>query len=165
MKALSPFISTALIIMMGIAVISIVLAVVMPALDRARDASVADEALANLEMIDDVVKEVISEGEGSKRTINVKVGNGIYEVDPIVDSLNFTYELKTDFALSGRRGNVNVTTSMGKLSMNILYSNVDLTGSDHFSKGDHSVSIVNNGTNSTTDYPMIYVGRERGEEE
>jgi hypothetical protein len=158
-KALSPFISTALIILTGIVALTISLTVLNPALNKAKDSAIINEAFNNLEIIDNAIREVASEAEDSKRTINLKVTEGIYRVDSTNDFLNFTYRMKEGLEISGRRDDVNITISANEITLFIKYTNVDLQGSDHFTKGDNSVVIMHNGTNSTTNFPFIYVGR------
>jgi len=158
-KALSPFISTALVILIGIVALSLSLTVLNPALNKAKDSAVINEAFNNLEIIDNTIREVASEAEDSKRTINLKVTEGTYRVDSEIDFINFTYRMKEGLGISGRRNKVNITISAKEITLFIKYTNVDLQGSDHFTKGDNSVVIMHNGTNATTNYPFIYVGR------
>lgn len=161
-KALSPYISTALVILIGIVALTLSLTVLNPALNKAKDSAIIDEAFNNLEIIDSTIREVASEAEDSKRTINLKVTEGTYRVDSIIDFINFTYRMKEGLEISGKRGDVNITihaNETNKITLFIKYTNIDLQGSDHFTKGDNSVVIMHNGTNSTTNYPLIYVGR------
>ncbi len=158
-KALSPYISTALVILIGIVALTLSLTVLNPALNKAKDSAVINEAFNNLEIIDSTIREVASESEDSKRTINLKVTDGTYRVDPFIDYINFTYRMKEGLDLSGQRDNINITISAEDITLFIRYTNVDLQGSDHFTKGDNSVIIMHNGTNSTTNYPQIYIGK------
>lgn len=158
-KALSPYISTVLIILMGIVALSLSLTVLNPALNKAKDSAIINEAFNNLEIIDSTIREVVSEAEDSKRTINLKVTEGTYRVDSAIDFINFTYRMKEGLDISGQRGNVNITVSAEDITLFIKYTNLDLQGSGHFTKGDNSVVIMHNGTNSTTNYPFIYIGK------
>ena len=158
-KALSPYISTALVILIGIVALTLSLTVLNPTLNKAKDSAIINEAFNNLEIIDNTIREVASESEDSKRTINLKVTEGTYRVDSTIDYINFTYRMKEGLDISGQRDNVNITISAEDITLFIKYTNIDLQGSDHFTKGDNPVIILHNGTNSTTNYPMIYVGR------
>ena len=158
-KAISPYISTALVILVGIVALSLALAVLTPALNKAKDSAIINEAFNNLEIIDSAIREVASEAEDSKRTINLKVTEGTYRVDPVNDFLNFTYRMKEGLEISGQRGSINITVSGNEITLFIKYTNVDLQGTARFTKGDNSVIIMHNGTNSSTNYPLIYVGR------
>jgi hypothetical protein len=158
-KALSPYIASALIILMGITAISITLTVLTPAVDKARDSAILNEALQNLKLIDDNIKEVASEGVNSRRTFSLKVTEGTYIVDSIINHINFTYKMKSNLDVKGQRDSINITRSGNDLNLFISYRNLQLQGSDHFTKGENSVLIFHNGTNTTTHYPIIYVGR------
>ena len=158
-KALSPYISTALVILTGIVALTLSLTILNPALNKAKDSAIINEAFNNLEIIDNTIREVASEAEDSKRTINLKVTEGTYGVDSANDSINFTYRMKEGLGISGQRDDVNITVSAKEITLFIKYTNVDLQGSDHFTKGDNSVVVMHNGTNPTTNYPLIYVGR------
>jgi hypothetical protein len=158
-KALSPFIASALLILMGITGIYLALTVLTPAVDKAKDAGVINEALQNLKLIDDNIREVASEGRDSKRTFSIKVTEGMYKVDSSINFINFTYNLKTNLDISGQRDNINITRSGNDINLFISYTKSQIQGSDHFTKGENSIMILNNGTNATTNYPIIYVGR------
>ena len=158
-KALSPYISTVLVILIGIVAIFLTLTVLTPALNKVKDSAIINEGFNNLEIIDSTIREIASETEDSKRTINLKVSEGTYRVDSDNDFLNFTYRMKEGLQISGQRGDVNITTSADEITLFIEYTNVDLRGSGRFTKGDNSVVIMHKGTNSTTNYPFIYIGR------
>jgi len=156
MKALSHFVSFTLVILFVITSVSLVLVVVTPALDKAKDSSTITEAFRNLETIDTAIKEVASEGENAKRTINIKITEGTIKSDPTNDYLNFTYTLKEDTSLSGQRNNINITKSGKELTLFIAYSNIDINGTAHFTKGDNKIIIENQGVSSNK--PVIYIG-------
>ena len=158
-KALSPFISAALVILIGIISLSLSLIVLNPALNKAKDSAIINEAFNNLEIIDSTIREIASEAEDSKRTIGLKVTEGTYRVDSTEDLINFTYRMKEGLQISGQRGDVNISFSAQDITLFIKYTSIDLQGSDHFTKGDNSVVIMHNGTNSTTNFPFIYVGK------
>jgi len=156
---MSSYISAALITAIGIATIYIVLSVIKPTLDKAKDTAIVTEALQNLQLINTNIKEVVSESEGSKRTISLRVTEGTYLVDNACNCVNFTYDLKSDLDISGQRDSINITRKMNALNLFIVYDNIDVQGSDHFPKGINSVVILHNGINTTTNYSMIYVGK------
>lgn len=158
-KAISPFISAALIILISITAIFFTLTVLNPVVDKSKDSAVINEALQNLQLIDNNIREVASESEGSKRTISLKVTEGTYKVDQNINYMNFTYNIKSDLNLTGQRDNIHITRSGNDLNLFIHYTNLQLQSSDHFTKGENSVVILHNGTNPTTNYPIIYVGK------
>ena len=158
-KGLSPYISTTLVFAIGIAVIYLVLSTIKPTLDKAKDTAIVTEAFQNLQLINTNIKEVVSESEDSKRTVSLKVTDGTYIVDNLRDCINFSYNLKSDLDISGQRNNINITRNIKTLNLFIEYNNIDIQGSDHFTKGVNSVIILHNGINTTTNHSMIYVGK------
>jgi len=145
--------------MLSIVVISLILTALNPAIERAKDSAIVNEGFQNLDLIDNTIREVVSEGEDSKRTINIKVSDGTYKVDSVNDQMNFTYKLKAELNIGGQRGRVNITVNASTVNLFVKYNNVDIQGSGHFTKGDNSIVILHNGTNTTVNKPIIYVGR------
>jgi len=158
-KALSEFVSAALIIMLSLIAISLILTTLTPVIDKSKDSAIIDEGIQNLELIDNTIREVVSEGEDSKRTINIKATDGTYRVDSTNDQMNFTYKLKSELNIGGQRGNVNITVNASTVNLFIKYTNIDIQGSDHFTKGSNSIIILHNGTNTTINKPIIYIGK------
>jgi hypothetical protein len=158
-KAMSQFISMSILIMLSIAAISITLLIIKPTLDKGKDSAVVTEAIQNLQLIDDNIREIASEGEGSRKTISLKVSDGTYRVDPTPNFLNFSY--KTDatvgLGIAGKRGSVNVTSGEKRVELFIQYTNIDLQGTTHFTKGNNKIVIINNGTDPSTNKPIIYI--------
>jgi len=110
MKGVSAFISMAFVILFGIIAISVVLVVVAPTLDRARDFAVVDEAMQSLEILDNNIREMASEYQEAKRTISVSVTDGTFKIDQSQDFLYFIYTPKTALGISGSRGDVEIET-------------------------------------------------------
>jgi len=110
MKGISAFISMAFVILFGIIAMSVVLVVVAPTLDRAKDFAVVDEAMQSLEILDNNVREMASEYKEAKRTISVSVTDGSFKVDTGHDFLYFIYTPKTALGISGSRGDVEIET-------------------------------------------------------
>lgn len=158
-KGLSPFISTGLIILISLVGILLAVNFVKPVLDRARDNIIINEGFQNLDLLDSVIREVISEGEETKRTINIKVSDGEYEVDSTIDYLNFSYKMKSDLNLTGQRDKVNITRTIDKSILFVAYTNVDLVSIEHFGKGENQVVIKNEGINTQTNKPMINISK------
>ena len=156
-KGVSAFIASSLLIMFGIAVLALTLTVVKPALDRAQDSATVNEAISNLMLIDNTVKEIASEERGAKRTLNIKSNDGLYQVDSLIDYINFTLAVKQDLNLGGARDVVNITTERNVLKLFVVYTNIDLMGNAHIPKGAKQITIKHEGTNTTNSKPMINI--------
>jgi len=105
-KGVSALIAMVLSILFGVVMITLVITVLNPTLNRAKDSGALTEAYQNLPLLDSAISEVASEAAGSKRTINLIVSNGEYEVDAANDYITFTYNPNEDMHLSGRRGDI-----------------------------------------------------------
>ena len=156
-KGASEFITAALLIMFGVAVLTLTVTVVKPALDRAQDSSIANEAMNNLRLIDNSIKEVAAEEKGAKRTLNIKSSNGLYQVDTRIDYLNFTYDMNQILNFGGSRDNINVTIERNTLKLFVVYNKIDLIGSAHIPKGAKQITIKHEGTNTTNSKPIVNI--------
>lgn len=155
-KGVSTFIAFALTILFLTFAVVIVMTIVAPTLDRARDTGVVTEAFSNLEQIDSAIKEVASESEGSKRTLSLTISGGDYKIDKDKEWIYFEYEPKTDLGLGGSRGNVKIETGLAFLDFFNQYpenSNGSPTWSptgnwsvenQEYSGNGTSVSVINN---------------------
>lgn len=156
-KGISPYISSTLVLVIGLVAVYLVLTVIKPTLDQAKDTAIITEAFQNLKLIDNDIREVVSEGEDSKRTIPLKVTDGTYLVDSNCNCINFSYELKNEMNIGGTKDNINITRNMNNIIFFIHYDRIQIQGTDHFSKGDNSIVITNRGINSSTNYSMVHV--------
>lgn len=96
MKGASEIITA--VMLLGVTVVStgVVLEVTGPAIDNIRDDSAIDRSVSFLNYVDQRVREVASEGEGSTRTVQVDLDRGEFEVNGSEDT--FGYALETDSA-------------------------------------------------------------------
>ena len=157
-KGISPYISTTLVILIGIVAIYLVLRVISPTIDKAKDSAIVTEALQNMRLIDNYIKQVVSEGEDSKRTVPLKVTEGTYLVDPDCNCINFSYTIKSELDIGGTKDNINISRNMDNLNLFIIYDRVQIQNKDRFSRGENSVVIRNDGINTSTNYSIVYVG-------
>ncbi len=108
MKGLSPLISFVLVVAFGIAAMSIVLTVVNPMLDRARDSAIVNEMTQNMLLINSAIKAVASESEGSKRTINVKITEGVLRGNDTSELAYLEFEPRSNYEIDGFTGDVKI---------------------------------------------------------
>jgi hypothetical protein len=114
-KGVSTFIAFALTILFLTFAVVLVMTIVTPTLDRAKESGVVIEAFSNLELIDSAIKEVASEAQGSKRTISLTVSGGDYRVDKDKEWIYFEFDAKTDLGLGGGRGDIKIETGLAFL--------------------------------------------------
>jgi len=100
-KGISPLIATALVILLIFVAVGIVLLIGIPAIERAKEAAVINEAMLNMKAIGNTIKEVASEGIGSLRSLQIKVTGGEYKVNEKANSVDFTYSIKSGIVQPG----------------------------------------------------------------
>jgi hypothetical protein len=145
MKGLNEFIVTALLLAISFSGLIISLTVVKPLIEKSQDNFVINEALVNMQRISNVIREISSEGEGSRRNIEIKITDGMYIFDEDTDTLNFTYKLKSDLSFSGYKDGINISTSNRNVNMFIKIENVDFLNGYRLRKGDNSISFKHEG--------------------
>ena len=108
-KGVSQLISTVIIFLITTTAIGIALLAGAPVIDRARESSIFNEAVQNMRILDNVIKEIASEGRGSFRTVQLKASGGEYKVDSKTNSIEFTQTIRSGILDSGtfvKEGNV-----------------------------------------------------------
>lgn len=122
MKGVSAIIATVLIILFSVAAISIVLMVGTPAINRARDSGIVNEAYQNMRVVDNLIRTVSSEGPGSLRTAQIKSVGGTYRISPVAGTFDYELELSSDLFPRGtfkKEGNLQTIVGGGaKASQN-----------------------------------------------
>jgi len=106
MKGASPLVSMVFVIAFSMLSLTLVISVLNPVINRARDSSVIDEGINNLEFFYSVIKEVASEARGAKRTISIRVTDGTYEINSTKELIYFEYETKGGLRASGISGDL-----------------------------------------------------------
>jgi hypothetical protein len=141
MKGLSEYITLAALMAVSLSVLIISVEFVKPLIEKSRDNFVVNEAISNIQRIIDAINQISSEGEGSRRSLEIKVTDGKYFFDQNSDTLNFTYVLSSDLHFSGFRDGVNITTENKVVKMFAKLDNVDFLNGHTMSKGDNKVAL------------------------
>ena len=84
----------AIVILITVLAVGVVILVAMPTINRAKEAALLNEAKQNMHLIDDMIREVASEGLGSLRSLTFKSSDGQYKVNAPINSMDFTYSVK-----------------------------------------------------------------------
>ena len=148
MKGVSQLISTVIIVLITVTAIGIALLVGNPVIDKAKESVVFNEGLQNMKLLDNVIREVASEGGGSFRAIQMKVSGGEYKINSKTNTVEFVQTIKSGILQSGtflKEGNVFVAAGTNaKASMYDL----DLDGTSDIVLENEimRVAILNNAT-------------------
>jgi len=94
MKGISPLIGFVLIIAISVAAIGIAMNIGTPAIERSKEIIIYEEGKTNLKLIDGAINEILQEGDGSSRKINLKITDGKYIVN----------NRKVEFIMTTNRG-------------------------------------------------------------
>lgn len=108
MKGISPLVSFVLVIGFGVAAMTIVLTIVNPLLDRAKDSALVNEATQNMLLIDSTIKAVASESEGSKRTIQIKITEGALRANDSNEWVHMEFDPRTNYEIDGFTGDIKI---------------------------------------------------------
>ena len=95
MKGVEPLIAAVFIIIISIAGIAIVLESSQPSVSRLQEISLLEEAKKILTQIDNALRTVGEEGEGSTRVLQLSVSGGNYVIDTDKDVVTFSMNSKS----------------------------------------------------------------------
>ncbi|MEM5807365.1 MAG: hypothetical protein QW474_03210 [Candidatus Aenigmatarchaeota archaeon] len=114
---------------------------IKPLLEKSYDNLIINEALSNLNYISEVIKQLSSESQGSKRTINIKIKSGLYLFDENSDTINFTYNLFNDLNFSGYKNGINITTEKKQVKMFVKIEKIDFINKFYLHPGTNIFSL------------------------
>jgi hypothetical protein len=160
MKGVDALIAMVLIIAISITAIFIALQSSNPSTSRAKEVLLLQEGKDNLITIDGAVKNVIGEGEGSTRVINLAISGGSYDVDNSTSSVVFSMESRAQIVgdgVSKIEDGINITGASGRVYLNLSYDSVNIVDSRSFGKGRRAITIRNEGYDAISKKQMIYI--------
>ena len=153
----------------GIVILVLVLSVGLPTINRIRDKNTASESQDVMLTLDKNIREVYSEGPGSKRTSKIEIKRGDFKVDEGNELITWDFEttvLLTEPNITIRRGSLQITTTPSKQAKRyqtlflINYTDVvDLQMQNpqtQFS-GSNTILITNIGIKATNKVPTILI--------
>ncbi|MBR9682445.1 MAG: hypothetical protein GOV02_02110 [Candidatus Aenigmarchaeota archaeon] len=153
MKGLNPLVATVLIIAISLAAISLTFQVGNPIVDRSEEILLFQDAKNNLQTIDTAIKDVVFQGEGAKRNLRLSTFGGNYRIDDASDKIIFVMDSKSQIysaGLSNITDGINITGSVGEITMIISYDDVDILDTAAFDGGNWNVIVSNDGYNSVS---------------
>ncbi|MEM5879506.1 MAG: LamG domain-containing protein, partial [Candidatus Aenigmatarchaeota archaeon] len=165
-RGISSFISAVLLILVTITVIYIVLNIAKPTIERAYDSAVINEAEQNTQLLDNLIREVASEGTGSLRSVVLKVSGGNYRIvntsGNFTGALQFKIELKySPFAapMLKKVGNLKYTAGMNAIGLIGYWKFDERNGTKaEDSSGYGNYGTLYNGSLSCSDPPLTGAG-------
>ncbi|MBU5688516.1 MAG: hypothetical protein KQA41_02325 [Candidatus Aenigmarchaeota archaeon] len=141
LKGLNEFLSISIILALSISAIVISIEFIKPIMEKSYDNFIINEAFSNLNSLSNTIKEISSESQGSKRTVNIKVTKGFYVFDENTDTINFTYNLGSDLNFSGYRDGINISTKNGQVYMFTKIEKIDFLNRFYLVSGSNLFSL------------------------
>ncbi|MEM3609613.1 MAG: hypothetical protein QW076_01745, partial [Candidatus Anstonellales archaeon] len=160
MKGVDTLIASVLILIIFISAVFITLQLSEPSIQKSKEILLMQEGKSNLINIENAVKEVLAEGEGSVRVLKFSTSGGYYKIDNSSNSIVFSMDSFSQIIAEGVskiENNINITSKTGKIYLNLSYENIEIIGWGEFGRGYHSLIIRNNGFNETSQKQMIYI--------
>ncbi|MEM5869840.1 MAG: LamG domain-containing protein [Candidatus Aenigmatarchaeota archaeon] len=165
-KGISTFISILLLILISTTATYLALNVLKPTVERAYESALINEAEQNMKLLDNLIREVASEGIGSLRSVVVKVSDGSYRIvntsGNFTGALQFKAELKySPFAapMLKKVGNLKYTVGMNAIGL-IGYWRFDerngTMAEDSSGYGNHGT--LYNGSSICSNPPLVGAG-------
>lgn len=147
MKGVSVIIASAIVIVLSITAAFLALQYGTPAIDRSKEIMLMQEGKETLVSIDNAVRSVAEEGEGSTRNIAIVISGGNYLIDEDNDQMVFQMDTFSQIVAPGIskiEEGVNITGEAGKIYLYLPFD-FNITGSGEFSTGSYSMIIRNEG--------------------
>jgi len=160
MKGVDVLIASVLILIISITAVFFALQLGGPSTQKTKEILLMQEGKNNLVSMDNAIKNVLSEGEGSTRVLRFSISGGYYKIDNSTNSITFSMESTGQIISEGAskiEDGINFTGKTGMIYLNLSYDNIQIVGKDEFGRGYHTLTIRNNGYNITTQKQMVYI--------
>jgi hypothetical protein len=150
------WISAVLYMGLGIMVLSMVLAVGLPAVEKMKDRYTIKETKNLMLVFDENINTVYQEGPGSQRVIDLKIGRGTFEIDEDENSISWSLQTKVPASQPDEtvlEGSLNISTVSTPirdqfgvtLTLNYDFLNIIFEGEQNIISGNVKLSILNKG--------------------
>ena len=153
MKGIHPLVATVLVIAISLVAISIAFQVGNPIISRSEEILLFQDAKNNLLTVDTAIKDVVLQGQGAKRNIILSSLGGNYIIDDDSDEIIFKMDSPNQIysaGLSNITDGINITGSVGEVTMILSYSDVDILDDAAFNSGNWNLILSNEGYNSVS---------------
>ncbi len=148
MKGVSVIIAGAIVIAISITAAYLVLNLGSPGSDRLKEMMLMQEAKDTLKSIDNAVRSVSGEGQGSTRSPRLTITGGYYTVDADNETVVFVMDSFAQIMgidVSKTEDGINMRGESGRVYLNLTYTDFDITGGTEFGKGTYTLIVRNEG--------------------
>lgn len=160
MKGVSVIVASTLIIVISITVVYMALRLGNPAINRSNEILNMESGKQNLVRIDNAIKTVVGEGEGSSRSLRISVSGGSYRIDQESELIVFEMETFSQIVGDGVtkiEDGINITAEPGRIYLTLFLDDYNITGSAEFGDGSYNVIVRNNGYDTINQKQIINI--------
>jgi hypothetical protein len=160
MKGVSVIIASTLVIVISITVVYMALQMGTPIVGKSEEILIMENGKSNLVKINNAVKTVLSEGEGSTRFVDVTASGGSYKIDTDAENIVFTMETFSQIVGAGVsriEDGINVTADSGIVYLTLNLSTYNLTGGGEFGDGSYEMTIRNDGYDTINQKQLLNI--------
>ncbi|MFH1473674.1 MAG: hypothetical protein ABIE55_02155 [Candidatus Aenigmatarchaeota archaeon] len=160
MKGVSVIIASAIVIAISITAAYLVLNLGSPGPDRLKEMMLMQEAKDTLKSIDNAVRSVSGEGQGSTRSPRLTVTGGYYTVDADNETVVFVMDSFAQIIgidVSKTEDNINIRGESGRIYLNLTYVDFNITGGTEFGKGTYTLIVRNEGYDAINQKQIVSI--------
>ncbi len=160
MKGVSVIIASAIIIVISISIIFLVLQLGSPATQRTKEILLMQEGKNTLISIDNTIRSVSEEGQGSTRILKISVTDGYYSIDADEEAVIFSMDSFSqiiEIGISKIEDGINMRGEPGKIYLNLTYNNFNITNGGEFGKGLYTLIIRNEGYDEISQKQIVNI--------
>ena len=163
------WVETVIYTLIGLTIISIILAMVMPQIDKMKDKAIIEQTVVALNNLDTKISEV-GQAPANSRVVNFKIGKGKLEINSVNNSIKYILEdTKLEASEPGieiTQGNIILLTekiaSRFRISLTMNYNNLNIINENeepiktlHAGATPYKISIENKEVSTTTEDTTI----------
>ena len=160
MKGVSVIVASAIVIVISITAAFLALQYGTPAIDRTKEIMLLQEGKNNLISIDNAIKSVAEEGEGSTRNFRIVSSGGFYDIEDEDEEIIFlmdTFSQIVGVGVSKMENGINVTGESGHIRLVLNLDNFNITGRGEFGKGSYNLIVRNEGYDAINQKQMVSI--------
>jgi len=160
MKGVSVIIASAIIIVISLSVIYLALQLGSPGTERVKEILLMQEGKNTLVSIDNAVKSVSEEGQGSTRVLKISVTGGYYLIDTDGEAVIFSMDSFSQIigiGVSKTENGIDMRGEPGKIYLSLSYDNFNITGGGGFGEGMYTLIIRNDGYDAINQKQIVNI--------
>lgn len=159
-KKAQVWVETVIYTLIGLVIITILLSILKPAIDRKQDQILIESSVGMIENFENVIEEVTYYGVGNTRPVDMRITKGKLEIDGVNDEIRFLINTKYKYSQPDEvieRGSLKIQTIEKQESydltvtlsykdkFNITWNNKDTINAFQRAPSPYTISVMNKG--------------------